>query len=322
MVKNKRSNQKTLTAALIAWRSYVGKAVLLLKLRPDKQRRTQHRQQRVRARPHQFWQQSLNTVGGVLSKQKRLSLLLAGVVFLGALAVVASKATTQTSTFYGVKFPAGEISFADAVVSYDPVIYFDGDRPNVKAPFNKPFTALGAPNSGNLQHPLPSLEKRDDVALGIGGSITLQFTDNLLTGSGDDTPDLWIFEAGGVTESVLVEISQDGKTWHSVGKTTRDESGIDLDTFGWGAQDFFSYVRLTDDPQEGDHEGILKDGEWLGWGGANIDAVGAVSSASFERSAPDILSPASSHLVFLSLIVLGAGLGAGYFFNSRKKQKR
>lgn len=336
MVKNKRSHQKTL-AALGAMRSYIRKA-LLLKLRLYQQRRTQHRRQWVRTRHkdaatgltsgYKFRQQLLSTVQGVFNKLKlrKFPLLLAGTIFLVALAVVAvSKATTQTNRFYGVKFPAGETSFADVVVSYDPIIYLDGDRPNVEDPFNKPLSALGAPNSSNLQHPLPSLAERDDVALGMGGSITLQFTDNLLTGSGNDAPDLWIFEAGGVTESVLVEISQDGETWHSVGKTTRDQSGIDLDAFGWGPQDFFSYVRLSDDPQEGEHEGIWKNGEWLGWGGANIDAVGAISSASFERSAPNILSspPSISYLVFLVLIVLVPGLVAtGYFFNGRKKRNR
>lgn len=260
----------------------------------------------------------------VLSKLKirRYPLVLTVAISLGALAIVAAlKAATRTNTFYGVRFPAGEISFADAVVSYDPVIYLDSDRPNVKAPFNKPSTALGLPNSSNLNNPLPSLSERDDVALGIGGSITLQFTDNLLTGSGNGAPDLWIFEAGGVTESVLVEVSQDGKNWHAVGRTDRERSGIDIDAFGWGPRDFFSYVRLTDDPQEGNHEGTWRDGKWLGWGGANIDAVGAISSATFERTTPEILSfPPSSRLVWLALLIFAAGLAAGYFLNRKKKK--
>ncbi|MGF1478618.1 MAG: hypothetical protein ACFB4I_03915 [Cyanophyceae cyanobacterium] len=254
-------------------------------------------------------------------KLSKLTLLLLGVLALGALAVVVVKrSTTPENTFYGIRFPAGKVSFADQVVSYNPVIYLDEDLPNVSAPFDNPSTALGGPNSSTLEKPLSSPD-RHDVALGIGGSITLKFTDNLLTGSGDDAPDLWIFEAGGVTESVLVEISKDGETWHSVGQTTRQRSGIDIDAFGWGPQEFFSYVRLTDDPHEGDHNGIWKDGEWLGWGGANIDAVGTISSASLEKSAPDVLTSSLplSRFVISALITFTAGFVAGFLFRRQKK---
>ena len=239
-------------------------------------------------------------------------------------AVVLTRANTQTNLYYGVKFPAGKSSFADAVVSYSPGIYLDNNLPNVTEPFNNPSTALGAPNSSDLNHPLPSISDRNDVALGFGGSITLQFTDNLLTGSGDSAPDLWIFEAGGVPESVLVEISKDGSTWESVGQTDRKHSGIDLDAFGWEPQDYFSYVRLTDNPQEGDHEGIWEDGEWLGWGGSNIDAVGAISSAALEESIPDVVSSSFTvpKLILLVLTIFTAGLATGYLCNRQKDQKR
>ena len=239
-------------------------------------------------------------------------------------AVVLTRANTQTNLYYGVKFPAGKSSFADAVVSYSPGIYLDNNRPNVTEPFNNPSTALGTPNSSNLDHPLPSISDRNDVALGFGGSITLQFTDNLLSGSGDSAPDLWIFEAGGVPESVLVEISKDGKLWEAVGQTDRKHSGIDLDAFGWGPQDYFSYVRLTDNPQKGDHDGVWEDGKWLGWGGANIDAVGAISSAALEQSIPNVVSSSFTvpKLILLTLTIFTAGLATGYFFKSKQQDKK
>jgi len=157
--------------------------------------------------------------------------------------------------YQGVCFPDGERSFADVVVSYDPVM---NGEPRAKNMVKS--NALGIPNDIS-------------VSLGVGGSITLQFTDNSMTGSGDDTADLWIFEIGPDVEDTFVEISQDGVEWLSVGKVFGSTSGIDLDAFDFGPTDAFSYVRLTDDPDEGDQTGG-------GSVGADIDAVGAISSGS------------------------------------------
>lgn len=169
------------------------------------------------------------------------------------------------------------------MVTYQPIIYFNQEGlPNVAAPFNNPKTALKIPNSTDDKHPFLPLNKRNDVSLGIGGSITLQFKDNLLTASGDNKFDLWIFEAGETTETVMVEISKDGVNWYFVGKTNQEESGLDIDQFGWKSDDFFAYVRLTDDPFQGQHSGIWNERQWIGWGGADIDAVGAISSVSLN----------------------------------------
>ena len=187
--------------------------------------------------------------------------------------------------FYGIRFPQGKSSFADEVVSYEPIIYLqERQLPNVHTPFDNPKYALGTPNSSHKKNSLSSPSERHDVALGLGGSITLKFTDNLLTGSGDGKADLWIFEAGKKTEAVLVEISKDGSNWYAVGRIDGQNSGIDIDAFGWGTKDFFAYVRLTDDPLDGEHDGVLHHGKWIGWGGADIDAVGAISSVSLVPS--------------------------------------
>jgi hypothetical protein len=172
----------------------------------------------------------------------------------------------------GVEFPSGASSLADTVVSYDPVIV--GGQPVAAA--RNSSNSLGVPGGGS-------------VSLGDGGSITLRFTDNSLTGSGNAALDLWIFEIGPDVEDTFVEISKDGTSWSSVGKVFGATSGIDIDAFGFNTSDFFSYVRLTDDPNEGDQSGTTV--------GADIDAVGAISSAP-PVSTPDAGSTAA--VMFLS----------------------
>jgi hypothetical protein len=188
-----------------------------------------------------------------MNKTNLLFGLLASFLFSGNAAAV---------SYGGVEFPDGPASFADFVVDYSPVI--GGGGPT--APYQNPDTALGIPDdlsgtSGGSGF----------VTLGSGGSLTLQFTDNSLTGSGNSDDDLWIFEVGPDVEDTFVEISKDNLTWFSVGKVFGSIAGVDIDAFGFGVLDFFSYVRLTDDPNEGDTTGITV--------GADIDAVGAISSA-------------------------------------------
>lgn len=166
------------------------------------------------------------------------------------------------ATFGGVEFPEGEASFADEVVSYDPNI--QGGAPD--EPHRDPSKALGPPDCPDST--TPSTRPVCWVSLGSGGSITLEFTDNLLAGSGDTDPDLWIFEVGPDVEDTFVEISKDGTNWEDVGKVGGSTAGVDIDNFGFGPADEFFFVRLTDDPNEGDsgtQETV----------GADIDAVGA-----------------------------------------------
>ena len=153
----------------------------------------------------------------------------------------------------GVDFPAGAISFADAVTNYSPVI--QSGRPT--AGNRNGDNSLGVPNSSF-------------VSLGDGGVITLAFTDNFLTGSGSDDLDLWIFEIGTDVEDTFVEISKDNSVYVSVGKVFGSTSGIDIDAFGFGPEDLFTYVRLRDDPDEGAQSGATV--------GADFDAVGAIST--------------------------------------------
>ncbi|MDZ7805332.1 PEP-CTERM sorting domain-containing protein [Thiohalophilus sp.] len=193
----------------------------------------------------------------------------------------------------GVEFPQGEISFADSVVSYTP----DASGGPVPSAANSEATnALGIPEvPGNTSIGACSGDPADCpfVSLGRGGSLVLEFVDNALTGSDNSDLDLWIFEVGPDVEDTYVDISTDGSDWFSVGKVFGTTSGVDIDNFGFGSSDLFSYIRLTDDYNEGGTSGASV--------GADIDAVGAISTVPVAVS-----EPASLLLIGLGFIGLGA----------------
>ena len=191
-------------------------------------------------------------------------------------------AATQPShaaVFGGVEFPEGAISFADEVIGYEPA--FGGGAIPTAANQGAP-NSLGAPDySGGAG--CASQASCPFVSLGDGGRLVLRFVDNLLTGSNSDSDDLWIFEVGPDVEDTAVDISQDGSTWFSIGSVTGSTRGIDIDPylltngFSWDAA--FSYVRLTDDTNEGDQGGASV--------GADIDAVGAISTVFVPPGVPE-----------------------------------
>lgn len=165
----------------------------------------------------------------------------------------------------GVEFPQGAVSFADAVVSYEPAI--NGGDP--QGPYRGATNALGVPDYAGNANCADQLSCTF-VSLGHGGRITLRFVDNLLTGSGNADPDLWVFEVGPAVERTAVEISVDGLTWFAVGDVAGATAGVDIDAFGFGPGSTFAFVRLTDDINQGTPNGATT--------GADIDAVGAIST--------------------------------------------
>lgn len=187
--------------------------------------------------------------------------LLAGIVIAGAPAQAVFIGNAQG----GTDFPEGAVSFADVVLDYSPVVV-NGEP---TAANQNAAKALGVPDyqSGGG---CVDAEACTFVSLGDGGSLTLRFTDNLLTGSDSAAMDLWIFEVGPDVEDTFVEVSSNGSIWFSVGKVFGSTAGIDLDAYGFGTTSSFGYVRLTDDGAEGDQSGISV--------GADIDAVGAIST--------------------------------------------
>jgi hypothetical protein len=186
------------------------------------------------------------------------------VLWFTAFCVLSSAA--HADIFKGIDFPSGISSFADAVVSYSPVI--TGGVPTLGN--REPSHALGAPDVAGIGGACVSALNCHAVTLGDGGSITLRFTDNFLTGSNSSAIDLWVFEVYGDVEATSVDISPDGINWFSVGKVPGSTSGVDIDAFGFGSASRFSYVRLTDDPIQGGQTGPTL--------GADIDAVGAAFS--------------------------------------------
>lgn len=188
----------------------------------------------------------------------------------------------------GVEFPDGITSFADSVVDYSA-------GTNAISPWNNPVNALGVPDydgTGNTA-----------TSLGIGGWLTLQFTDNSLTTSGTNAADLWVFEIGGAVESFNVQISTNNIDYIDLGDISGQPSGIDIDAFiGSGVilGEQYSYVRLSDVPpnQSGSP-----------FGEADIDAVGAISSA------PPVNVPEPSILALMGLGIFGLGL-------ARRKMKK
>lgn len=180
--------------------------------------------------------------------------------------------TTPAEVFEGLLFPAGSISFADAVVSYNPTA---GGGPAPDTLYQDPTQALGPPDSLAVGF---EGENGDNcfTSLGYGGSLTLQFTDNVLTGDGTPAPDLVVFEIGDI-ESVGVEVSRDGIVWTYVGIAGGLTNRIDIDEFGFTPQDRLAFVRLTD-MRQGDRNSLTT--------GADIDAVGALSSVPADSYDP------------------------------------
>ncbi|WP_299798220.1 OmpA family protein [uncultured Maribacter sp.] len=149
-----------------------------------------------------------------------------------------------------VYLPLGELSFADAVVASDHPLLLTQQVNNV----------IGEPDV------LQGFDIEDITgihSLGLGGTITVQFTDNALTDV--NGPDLYIFEIGQI-EPTNLEISKDGKEWIHVGKIDGGVAEVDISPFIKQGELFY-YVRLTDLKMES------------GLPGADVDAIAAIGAA-------------------------------------------
>jgi hypothetical protein len=216
-----------------------------------------------------------------------------------------------------------ETAFADGVVDYQRgtsddwnSFFGEADADDKRWQVYDPNAALGVNNWTAEMTQSGSLGQWDNTigtSLGKGGSLTVEFTDNALMGSGDNASDLWIFEIGGVAEKMSVEISIDGNTWYNAGVANREDKthdygvGFDIDPLlglheELSLESMFSFVRVTD---TGDNKyNNFK-------AGADIDAIAALSSAP-----KDVPEPAS----IVSLLTLGAvGVGSTLKRKSLKK---
>ena len=145
--------------------------------------------------------------------------------------------------------------FADSVVDYSPGTPLDG----AILDFDNPQTALG---------PAQGVTNQDScVSLGPAGSLTVELVNNLLNdGPGED---IYIFEVGPDIEATDVEVSEDGVTWTYVGTVAGSTATLDISSYVSPDQ-VFRYIRVTDVLGESTETGP--------WAGADIDAIGAISS--------------------------------------------
>ncbi|MDD2852970.1 MAG: PEP-CTERM sorting domain-containing protein [Desulfuromonadaceae bacterium] len=204
--------------------------------------------------------------------------------------------SAYATQYGGVEFPGGVSSFADQVISFTP-------GPHTTAPYNNPLGALGAPNYTTVDDPSTY------VSLGWGGTLVLKFTDNSLTTSGNNNYDLWIFEIGPAVEATNVSISKNGTDWISVGQVAGATRGVDIDAFigssGVTLWDQYSYIKLIDANAH-----LSSDP----WGGADIDAVGAISSAAPVET-PAVPEPGT-------IALLGLGMAGLAVYGKRRKNNK
>jgi OOP family OmpA-OmpF porin len=182
-------------------------------------------------------------------------LLLAAILTLASTAISDDAYIVVVGGGQKIAFPGGTSSFADEVSSFKP------GEPPPEPDFCRPDSALGTPNYNR---------KKDGskfTSLGKGGVLELEFTDNRLVDVEGD--DLYIFEIGPTVEGTIIEISENGEHWISVGTVEGNTASLDIGPHVKSEQQF-RFVRLTDDPTTGNHRGRTA--------GADIDAVGAIGS--------------------------------------------
>ncbi len=183
------------------------------------------------------------------------------ILFIISVFILTFTVPASADEFGNVEFPGGASSFADSVLSFE-----QGTNVTQGTLYTDPANSLGAPDYVNSDSQY--------VSLGNGGTLILRFSDNSLTTSGDTEPDLWVFEIGPAVESTEVYISVDGITWINVGVVSGSTSGVDIDYYIGNGVVFgtkYSFVKLIDVYDDDFSSG--------GTSGADIDAVGAISSS-------------------------------------------
>ncbi len=177
------------------------------------------------------------------------------------------------------------LSFVDYVISYDPECFDDLDPTLVD-----PEVIVGLADFSPTPNEPYGIGR---VTLGEGGSITVGFSDNVVTNSGDNSPDVWVFEVGFDVEGTMTDfrpldantenilIAQgvpdaDGDGFYELGSIGGATSSVDLDAIVTG-QAFgtlrFDAIKLTD---------IMDFPCGAASAGADIDAVCALSSLPAE----------------------------------------
>ena len=175
-------------------------------------------------------------------------------VSLGSVTAVSQTPKTYTTSQGAeVHLPLGELSFADEFIE------LRAGSPSPDSTFLDGRQVLGPPD-------YVSPTDTTYLTLGCGGSVVLEFTDNVLVdGPG---PDLHVFEIGPDVEGTAVEVSENGNAWLAVGEISGGKSWIDISEVETESERF-AFVRLTD----------LEAACTSAWPGADLDAIAATNSA-------------------------------------------
>ena len=220
---------------------------------------------------------------------KKLALILLIISLIILPIFLITRAVKQTQIFAGVQFPNGMNSFANEVISYR----INDSQNTQSTSVSNPGAVLGIPQSANNSIFFLINKQNDYISLEKGGMVEVKFSNNLLTGSDDEKPDIYIFMTSETIQDILVEISKDGHQWQAVGWINKERPTIDIDGMGWGKNDFFSYLRLSNVSTARKVQTV------------SIDAVGAISSVIVESSGSTAIPIATVSLILLAVIVWG-----------------
>jgi hypothetical protein len=217
--------------------------------------------------------------------------LVTGVTLLLLVAIVPSIALAQPTTYAGVTFPLGDLSFADLVVSYVPASCVDHA-------YADPTAALGPPDCHDeLCHNCDGCHPCA-VALGFRvseidkrGFLVVKFTDNVLRDVAGD--DLFIYTTN--NRMCRVEIGTENGNYILVGEVHGYPASIDIAPFVSPDQTFF-FVRLSDVPADEDPSACS---------GPSIDAIGAMGDPMMIQERGELLG--SLELLPSGTLALSAG---------------
>lgn len=161
------------------------------------------------------------------------------------------KLTLKTPQGKSLTFSLDNDPWADRVVTYTP------GKPQPKNS-REPGAVIGKPDATSRK------DADKFLALGFGGELIVEFTDNLLVdGPGDD---LAIFALGNPLRLIAVAISTDGRSWVALGGLEGKKCTIDIEPAIQAGQQF-RFVKITD----------AKSGK-PNAAASEIDAIGAINS--------------------------------------------
>ena len=153
--------------------------------------------------------------------------------------------------------PMGEICFADSVLFYDPGKpgLNTGGEPDSR--FTDPELCLGPPSENTTGF----------VSLGSGGTLVLQFNNNVVyDGPG---PDLYFWIPDSVPEEATVWISRDGVVFLHAGQISSESPFLDLAGVAVPGE-FYTQLKIRDDSADAVRKGSL---------GIDLDAVASINNA-------------------------------------------